>query len=172
MSVTISGVTIHSRTDLGSLKTADLLALYNKLTGKKTTKFASRDKGEGQVWAAIKAAPAEAATSNKEAAAKPAVKDAPKSEPKAKAPRAKRQRSYKFNYEPDAEVQGHREGTKRAKVIELLSRPAGANFQEVRDATSWDEKTAYDGIRLIHTYLGYGLKTAENGNIHLVRPKK
>ena len=39
-----------------SLDTKTLLALYNALTGKATTKFASREKGEGQTIGAAKVA--------------------------------------------------------------------------------------------------------------------
>lgn len=40
---------------LARFETADLIAAYNRLTGKVTSKFATRARGMQQVWAAIQA---------------------------------------------------------------------------------------------------------------------
>lgn len=53
--VVIAGVTINKLADLNSLSTADLLAFYNKRTGKNTKQFLKRAKGMQQVWALIEA---------------------------------------------------------------------------------------------------------------------
>lgn len=50
MKVSIADVTINTADDLKKVETADLLEFYNDFTGKSTTKFASRAKGEAQVW--------------------------------------------------------------------------------------------------------------------------
>lgn len=162
---------INTHADVAALSAKDLLAVYNKLTGKSTTKFASKDKGVAQTWGAAKVALATSGEGAKPAATPTA---APKATPKApKAPKVKAEKKVRgiFNVPADAEVQPHREGTKRAKVLEMLGRPEGATLEEVRKANDWDVKTAYDGVRLIHTYLGYGLRTSAEGRIHLVRPK-
>lgn len=167
MSITVAGVTITGIADADAMSAKQLLAVYNELTGKKTSKFSSRAKGLKQVKAELRNA-LDTGHSKSNGAEKPVAKAAP-AKPAAKA-KATRSRGG-FDYPADAKVQGHREGTKRAKVIELLGRPEGATLEEVQKAVGWDAKTAYDGVRLLHTYLGYGLKTSAEGRIHLVRPK-
>jgi len=55
------------------------------------------------------------------------------------------------------EVKNHRPGSKRARTIDMLK--TGATFQAVSAAIGWDKKTTYEGIRLLHIQLGYGIKT-------------
>ena len=45
-----------TRAEIEQLASDDLLALYNELTGKSTTKFRSRAKCQEQVWEALEAA--------------------------------------------------------------------------------------------------------------------
>lgn len=55
-------VEIKTEDDLGAIHTSSLVACYNELTGKSIKKFATRQKGITQTWAAIQevsAAPAE-----------------------------------------------------------------------------------------------------------------
>jgi len=54
MKLFIANIEITSAADLTKVETADLLDFYNEATGKSTTKFASRAKGEQQVWKIIK----------------------------------------------------------------------------------------------------------------------
>ena len=70
-----------------------------------------------------------------------------------------------FAFDPKKEQRDAREGTKRSKVLALLTRKEGATFDEVKGETGWDNRTAYEGIRLIHGYLGYGLKETPEGKI-------
>jgi hypothetical protein len=59
----------------------------------------------------------------------------------------------------------HRAGTKRALVVEMLTRPEGATFKQVQAAVedrfgkegAWDDKTCTEGIKLISIALGYAL---------------
>ena len=58
----------------------------------------------------------------------------------------------------------HRAGTKRALVVEMLTRPEGATFKQVQDSVAakfpggeWDAKTTTEGIKLISVALGYQL---------------
>ena len=62
-----------------------------------------------------------------------------------------------------AEVRKHRQKTKRAKAIELLTRPEGATFEDIKRECSWNDVQAYEGIKLLHAYLGYGIK--EEGGV-------
>lgn len=96
----------------------------------------------------------------------PRTAKVPKPEGEAKAPRA-----LAFNLPLTADIKRPGRG-KRLAIFEMLQRKEGATFEEVQTATGWDRKTAYEGIRLLHTYCGYGLKQGENGAIHLVVPKE
>jgi hypothetical protein len=71
----------------------------------------------------------------------------------------------RFEFKPRKKVRGYRPGTKRAKTIELLSRPQGAKFEEIAAANKWDRCTAYEGIRLVATQVGLGLRTQADGRI-------
>jgi len=68
---------------------------------------------------------------------------------------------------PVGEIKAHRPGTKRAKVLDMLL--FGATFADVQKATGWPYRTAYEGIKLINTELGYGLVEDEAGVIRAVR---
>lgn len=70
-----------------------------------------------------------------------------------------------FNMAPQTELKKFRDGTKRAQIIGLMLREGGATFNELMTETGWDDKTAYEGVRLINLYVGYGLKTSEDGHI-------
>ena len=59
-----------------------------------------------------------------------------------------------------------RPGTKRAKILGLMARARGATFEEIKRATRWDNKTAYEGIRLVRTFSGYPV-TKEGDTYHV-----
>lgn len=59
MSIVIANTEVSTAADLAKVATPDLLAFYNETTGKATKKFASRAKGEAQVWAVVEAKLAE-----------------------------------------------------------------------------------------------------------------
>jgi DNA-binding MarR family transcriptional regulator len=68
-----------------------------------------------------------------------------------------------FDFKPKKEQRGVKAETKRAKVLEMLLK--GATFDEVKEANQWDQRTTYEGIRLIHGYVGYGLRETAEGKI-------
>jgi len=105
------------------------------------------------------------------AAKKGKAKAAPKKEAKAKkAPAERKVRTMKFDYPAGKELKAFREGTKRAKVVEMLK--DGATFEQVQKACGWSRKDAYEGIRLVNSRVGYGLKQLPDGKIKLVAPAK
>lgn len=79
---------------------------------------------------------------------------------------AKTTRKMNFNFPCEGKVKSPRETSKRAKVLELLSRPQGASHEEVMKAVGWDRITAYEGIRLLSKHNGYGLREDDKGRIH------
>lgn len=90
----------------------------------------------------------------------------------------RKKRGMRFVFPKTDEVKKTREGTNRAKLIELLSREKGASFEECMAATwgprkdmSEEQKvtTTYEGIRLLHYYVGYGMRQDEAGRIYLVK---
>lgn len=70
-----------------------------------------------------------------------------------------------FAFDAKKEQREHKAGTKRATVLEMLTNNGGATFAQIQEATKWDDRTAYEGIRLIHGYLGYGLRESSTGFI-------
>lgn len=111
-----------------------------------------------------KAAPKKAATkkvaTKKVAAKKDVKKEAPK-----KAAKGTRARKL-FDLPFKAPLKTHREGTARDKAIIILKK--GATFAEVQKATGWTlHRHCYEGIRLLNTHLGYGVKEDDKGLIKL-----
>lgn len=86
----------------------------------------------------------------------------------ADAPKERKIRVPRFVFPLGPEIKAHRPGTARDKAVQVLSRPEGATFEEVAAATGWDKfKKCYEGIRLLHFYLGYGMRQDEAGRIYL-----
>ena len=89
-------------------------------------------------------------------------KPVPESVPQPGVPQARRRK--RIVREQGAVLKPHRPGTKRALVVELLT-GEGATFEGVQEAIAeafpggaWDTRTAYEGITLIHTLLGYWIE--------------
>jgi len=82
-----------------------------------------------------------------------------------------------FNWPLKGEIKPHRGGCKRARVVELLDRKEGATFEEIAadPVILWDVPTCKEGIKLIHSALGYGLEEKVEGDrgfvIRLVKPE-
>lgn len=147
----IAGFEINAVADVDALDGKALLKLYNHLTGKETKKFASRKKGLAQTK---KEVALELKARAKAEGEKPAKEPAAKGEKSAKV--AKTARRMQFRLAP-LQVREVRETSKRYSVIQMLKRPQGATFQEVMDATGWNERQTYEGIRLVHFAAGHGL---------------
>lgn len=179
--------TITSTGELEKKSRSELVELYNSLVPNKPVKqFKDKTTAVRQVLKAMSAAqPVEEskpAPSSKPK--KPELADdagAPKDEPEEKPKKGKKPpvttsespRRVQFDLPAKKDIKPHREGTKRARVIELLSQKGGATFEEVMDdpKIQWDRRTTYEGIKLINTQVGYGL--AENPTTHkitLVKP--
>ena len=70
-------------------------------------------------------------------------------------------------------VKAHRPNCKRALVVDMLTSESGATFSEVAQAIeatfgaseAWDGSTCYEGIKLIHSELGYALTEDKDGII-------
>lgn len=180
---------------LAQLTTPALVTLYNKLAAdhstdevKPVTRFSDRATAEKRVAALLEkcqmavfsvtdGVPELVSTAIVQA--RPEVTNTPVAvEPKTEEPKEKaerKRRGFRFVFPAKDEIKGHREGTNRAKLVEMMSRPAtaergaGATFDELRAATGWDEKTCYEGTRLVHYYLGYGMKQDAEGRITIHR---
>lgn len=88
--------------------------------------------------------------------------------PRQEQPRgARKGREMRFVFPVKGEIKGHRADTHRATLIKLLSQDEGATFVECQEATGWDKKTTYEGIRLLHYYVGYGMRQDDAGRIYL-----
>ena len=93
----------------------------------------------------------------------------------------RRGRQPSFNFPATDDAREPAPNTNRRIVFDMLARKEGATFDEVL-AETWgrnrkmDEKTqrhtTYEAIRLLHSYLGWGMRQNDEGRIFLVRPKK
>lgn len=72
----------------------------------------------------------------------------------------------KWNLPYTGRINKYRTGTKRAELIMMLK--DGATFDECRDAFGWHRDLAWKHIRLLHTYVGFGLRQEDDGRIYLV----
>jgi len=118
---------------------AELLAAYIERAGEPVKKFKSKK-------AAIEALEA---LDGKPERATEAI-------PEEVAEKVKSRKRKPFIWPVKDEIKPHRAGTKRAFVVETLT-TTGATFDEVAEHCGWDKPTCYEGIKLIHSALGYGL---------------
>jgi hypothetical protein len=70
-----------------------------------------------------------------------------------------------FEFKPKKTVRNVMPGKKRDRVLNMLRRREGATFDEIKTEIKWNDRTTYEGIRLIHGYLGYGLRETPDGKI-------
>lgn len=169
-----------------SLDTKTLLGLYNHLTGKKTTKFASREKGEAQTIGATKVAGREAVVEilkelGVEVPVNPLTPVTPKEDPVAKIrevesstraapaqkaapkPKQKSRTSRGTNLlPPPGKPVACREGTKQAIMLDLLCRPEGITMDELVEQLSggkkpWLPQTVRSGFGWDMKMKGYGV---------------
>lgn len=151
--------------DIDSLSGPELVGLFNEITGESVKRFSSRAAGIRRV----KAAMAEnLAGASEEISKEISTASSSVHKPAPIAGQARRKR-IEFPARPAGEIKDHRSGTKRATVIGLLRQ--GATMQQLMSATGWDYKTAYDGVKLVHSYLGYGLREDESGVVTLIDPR-
>ncbi|UAW07576.1 hypothetical protein AIIMSPlu_014 [Pseudomonas phage AIIMS-Plu-RaNi] len=161
----IAATNVLSFADLSDVSTADLLAFYNERTGKNTTKFASRAKGQMQVWALIEAEVAAELAAIEAAKAAPAASE--ETAPVEK--KARKSRGFRFKFCKRDTIKEVKEGSKRFALLQLLKQEGGATFEECMAETGWNRKDCYEGIRLLHYYVGYGLNMDETtGKIWIV----
>jgi hypothetical protein len=109
-----------------------------------------------------KAAPTPAAPKAPDAEKKPAAEAA-----KGKKTAERKTRGMRFVFPVGKEIKTVKEGSKRHMAMTLLLRPEGATFEQVQKKTGWERKDCYEGIRLLHYYVGYGMFQDADGTIHL-----
>jgi len=141
---------------IATLTGPELITLFNELTGEGVKRFSTRAAGIKRTQAAF-----QLKVGNESVKAQTATK----AKPKATAGVARRKL---ISFPVKDLIKKHRPGTRRATTVDMLSRKNGATVQEVMDAINWDYKTAYEGIKLLHVYTGYGLQEDANGRIRLL----
>jgi|GEM_PF-2530309 hypothetical protein len=149
---------------LDKMSGPELLSLHNLVAsnlGRTGTKrFSDNTAAQRRTWAILQEydndGPAEAPTEPEKAPAPaPTPTPAPPKDEGKKQPQKKR--GMRFVFPAESEVKPVRADSARGKALALLSQKGGATFAEVQKATGWNEKQAYEGIRLLHYYSGYGL---------------
>lgn len=162
---------VEKYADLKAVPTGALVAWYNKLTGKETKKFSSREKGEAQVWSQLQKLEKVDAKADKRPTASASR---PKTARAAKTDGERKVRQPVFAFSKEKTIKPPRESTKRFQVLELLRREKGATLEEITTKVWGDyepelaKKTAYEATRLLHYQHGYGMKQDEAGRIHIV----
>lgn len=165
----------------------ELYRLVCSNMGKETrvTRFSDAKTGIKRVWGVLEEYAAEEAADAGEQQA-PAVEltEADKQQVKLEAqdrkaaepkePKARKPRGMRFVFPVGDEIKEVRPGTNRAKLVELFTTGKGVTFDEALAAT-WGakgdmdaevaKKTCYEAIRLLHYYVGYGMKQDADGRI-------
>ena len=59
-----------------------------------------------------------------------------------------------------------RPGSKRARLLDLLSRPAGLSIEQIQDKFGWNRKDVSDAFRLLRTRNGHEVKPDGRGRYH------
>lgn len=159
--------TFKGREDVAKLTSAQRLEVYNKIKGLATKKFSGLEKGIEQTWQAIQTLPSSELSvvieqpQIVEDTPTPTVVELQEKEPIPAAKKAdKKKRGVRFRFAPkeQKEVRAHRDGTSRAKAFALMNTENGATLSEIEKATGWtDPRDLYEGVRLIHFFLGHGL---------------
>lgn len=145
MKLFIAEIAINNEADLKKVSTADLLDFYNEATGKNTSKFASRTKGEQQVWKMIKEDVEKMESPKVEKPAAPAkkVEKAEKQEGEGRKVRIKEARKVMKGDRPkdttaDGQVLLALEAAKGKVVrIEELSKTLGRTDRQIRNSISY-----------------------------------
>jgi len=172
---------------LDQMTGSELVELYRLIKSNlgeevRTTRFSDSATGIKRTWEALQAYDAAGDESLGTAdkgkveltdADKKQIKDEA-ADRKATQPKARKPRGMRFVFPAGDEIKSVRPGTFRAKLVELFSTGKGATFDEAMAATwgskkGMDEETAkkttYEGIRLVHYYVGYGMKQDADGRI-------
>ena len=160
----MKGTEIVSSGELEKRSLTELSAIYNSVSKQKIKKFRDRESAVRRTLAALaedqKNSPGK--TIDKDSLPKPPPKKLEKDKPKLPHGRARKS----FNFEVREKIKRHRKGTKRAQLVTLLT--IGASYEQVMEKFGWSNRNAYEGIKLLHSKLGYGI-TETNGIIRLVR---
>lgn len=153
---------------LEHLNSATLVKIHNTVREatslKGTKRFATQAKGVVRTWAALQAW--DELMKAEEVEAGEDTVPAPKTERKL--------RGMRFIFKPMQETVSPKANTLRAAALELLK--GGATFGQVENLVKkFDEKRGkepfnlvprtYELIRIVHYYLGYGLKQDDKGDI-------
>jgi hypothetical protein len=174
-------ITIVNAEDIKQLTGQHLVRFFNQLTGGDIKKFSDRETGLKRTQEAFvaKGESVDYEMSLSSDTDKPDATDSNmktvntkntggrKGKKTAKAnPSSNGERARKtFDLPAKAKIKEHREGTARAKAVDVLKK--GATFEALQKATGWkNHRHAYEGIRLLNTHLGYGVKEA-NGVIKI-----
>lgn len=146
-----------TESSLGDLSRAELTRLYNEITGEGRKPASTKTQCVDRVVGVLP---------EPEPQPKRAKKTKVETEPNPK--KTTPARRSPFHLPATQEPKSVRAGSKRATTLGLLARKGGATVEEVMEAVGWDRRTAMDGIRLLHTYCGYGLEEGEDGRIRAV----
>lgn len=161
----------YSLSDLEAMTGPELVSLYSlvaeNMGRRAVSRFSDRATALKRTWGILQeydTQPEEAGEEVQEPVVEEAV---PVPSPKPK--REVKKRGMRFVFPAEDEQKAIKPNSARGRALAVLQREGGATFAQVQEATGWNEKRAYEGIRLIHYYSGYGLRQEErDGEIYIV----
>lgn len=131
----------------------ELAILYKELTGKTIKRFHNKEEGIRRLR------PIVADTILKLERSRKSIGQTPR-----------RRKRKKWNFPPRQTIQGYRQGTKRAKLIEMLLK--GATFEECQEMLGTYYKLCYCCIYQLHNHLGFGIRENDDGVIQIYTAKE
>jgi hypothetical protein len=131
---------------LSAMETSDILDAYNRLTGRDTTKFASRDKGIDQTLSVIHEMRKERRVEAKAA--------------------EQENRAFRIKLPFNGQVRAPKANSKRAGLLDRMLDGKGITLEEAMSDFGWERKDAYEGIRHIHISCGYGIDQYPDGRVY------
>jgi hypothetical protein len=141
-----------------TLSSIQLAALFREITGRTYAKTREMKKAEAVQLV-------QALLTRVSAGEKPPLNPAP---PRTGLGGVSIKRTKKYALQFKGPVRPPKAGTKRAILVDVLSRPEGATIEECMMAIGNDQQTCDSNIRNLHVFCGYGIREDEDGRIHLV----
>ena len=162
---------------LENLQPSELLSIHNLIASNigsgSTKRFADKSSAIRRTWAKLQEyqawVEADEGGEPKQPETPAPTPPAPPAPPEPKPTVERKKRGMRFVFPAESEQKPVRADSARGKALALLQRKDGATFEEVQQVTGWNEKQAYEGIRLIHYYSGYGLAEDVKGDKTFIR---
>jgi hypothetical protein len=159
-------IVVHKHEELEQFANADLLKLFNNLTGQDVKRFADRKSAMARTWVVLQALnipEADPKPTPQPTSLRPSLDD----------PRVTNKGT---NKGPGGRVYPEkptpcRKGTKQSIIVDMTSRDCGATMEELIVATNWNRQTVLSGLGWDMRLHGYKTVRDDQDRYHLVVPE-